>query len=249
VGSACSSAKHASSESGPQQGLTTTTIPTTSTPTTPQIVATPKTSALYLSGPINLPKGQSGGLSVIAVGTATNSNDSFIPVIVRNNTSDTVYNVVATGTARRNGALVASGSSQGFSPAQVHPSEWAFGNLSFPLRTSLVTATLDVTATADTRPSSVDQKIDLAIGQAHKSRGELFGDSIDGVLSNQTASTISNPIAVSVACFDGVTVKIVTSGFAFGKDALATNATASFSIMLPRTSCPTYAVGAQGRSS
>lgn len=255
---ACSSTKHVASGTGPQVSSTTTTtlvapsatsttIAPPATTTTAAVTATPKTSAaLHLSAAVNLPAGQPGKLSVIAVGSApTDANDSSVPVVVRNNTSGTVYNVSASGTARRSGALVGSGQSQGFAPAAVHPGEWAFGFVYFG-QASLVGATFDVTATADAAASSFGQHVDLNIAEVNRTPGQFGEDSLVGIVSNPTATTVSPPIEVFVICFDGANPKSVFSGFTDGNIPLAPKATASFSVSLTSGSCQSYALGSNG---
>jgi hypothetical protein len=232
--------------STPSQSVQTTVETTTST--TKPLPATPRTSAaVHVVGAVNLAPGQPGKLSVIAVGGPTTDNSSSIPVVVRNNTSGTLYNVSATAIARRSGALVGSGDSQGFEPAVVHPGEWAYGYVYFSVE-SVVGATFEVTANADTEASSFGQEQDLKIAEVNKIPGE-FGDSIVGIVTNTSNSTIGGTAEVWTVCFDGVTPTSVRSDFTDGSNPIAPGGTASFTVSLYTGECPSsYAIGAQGRT-
>jgi hypothetical protein len=250
IGACSSSSKSTSSGSGPSVSEATSAGGASATTSTSKAAAaTPKTSkALHLSAPITLPNGQPGKLSVIAVGKAT-QNSSSVPVVVRNNTADTVYNVAASGTARKSGALVASGESQGFAPAVVHPGEWAMGYVYFGTNDAVIQgATFEVTATADTSPSSIFPEVDLTIAEANKTQGQ-FGATIVGIVRNDTSSIIDTPIEVWLGCFEGSTPTAVRSDFTNGDNPLSPKATASFSIDVPDTTpCTTYALGSTGRT-
>ena len=94
---------------------------------------------------MSLPAGDPGVVAVVSVATALDSSGS-LPVIVRNNTANTIGQIEVTVARDAAGSLVGSGSSQGFEPVVVEPGEIAWGyvyfgdiagdGLTFGLRTS-----------------------------------------------------------------------------------------------------------------
>ena len=80
---------------------------------------------------LSFPAGDPGELAVVSTGAQDELSDA-VTIIVRNNTSDPIGRIEATGTARdAAGALVGSGSSQGFKPVVVAPGEIAYGYVYF----------------------------------------------------------------------------------------------------------------------
>jgi hypothetical protein len=189
--------------------------------------------------------GQRGKLTVIALGPApTDSFDSSVAVVVRNNTNATVYNVSATGTARRGGALIGTGESQGFDPAVVHPGEFAFGYVYFGT-SSIAGATFSATATADTEAQSFGQATDLTIAEMNTSHSD-FSDSVVGIVRNQSSAMVEPPIEVWVLCLVGPAPQFVDNGFTDGDTNLAPNATTSFTVDLTKSCSGTLVVGSAG---
>lgn len=252
----CSTGEEVRSGSGPGVRDTTTAEPgrpddgdsgdeerETSTTAAP---ATPATSPLLtVVGTATIPDGDPGQLSVVIVGAPDGTGGS-VPVAVRNRTGTTLYSVEATGTARgADGSLAGSGSSQGFHPNVVEPGEWAFGYLYFSgdLPDG---ATFDVTATASD-DADFFSAVDLPIVESNRVAG-TYGDSVVGIVRNDTSATVAGPVGVALACFDdtGTTLAAVTLGFADG-DEIPPGGTVSFEVSVPGDGpCPNYVLAASG---
>lgn len=189
---------------------------------------------------LSFPAGDPGELSVIATGARDELSDS-VTVIVRNNTSEPIGNIEATGAARDSaGALVGSGSSQGFKPVVVAPGEIAYGYVYFdggyPEGS---TFDIDVTgAEVDTyfRPITITELNNT-------------GDAIVGGVVNDTGVDVTGPISVAVLCFapDGTTLG---SQNAYTEQSdLAEGATGTFSVDLYGDECPIGLAAASGYGS
>jgi hypothetical protein len=172
-------------------------------------------------------------------GTAT------VPVVVRNNTSDTLAGIEIAGTARSGGALVGSGSSQELAPANVKPGEFTMGYVFFS--NSVPTgSTYSFTVTG--RPAeNPAYDVDLRIAEVNRRPDEFGTDSIIGIVSNPMASPVTGPVSVLVMCFQGSTPGATATGFT-DADSVAPHGTASFSVNAPEGDCPVYAIGSSGYS-
>lgn len=167
--------------------------------------------------------------------------------MVRNNTSQPAYRIEVTGTARdADGRLVASGSSQGFSPVLVQPGEWAFGYVFLGSEVSLDEITLDLSVSAmGTATSSFAASLDVEVIEAEFVTGDMF-DRIVGIVRNQQDVPVTFPISVDVACFDNGQLVGIEGSFTEGGD-LNPGATDSFSIsMYGDQPCTTWAIAANG---
>ena len=153
--SGCSSSDGVRSDSGPDvNGAATSEAfdpenPDSTTATTEGAAAAASTSPFVaVVGTVDVPEGDPGELSVVLTGTFE-ADSGTLPVVVRNRTSDPVYAVEATATARAaDGSLAGSGSSQGFGPTTLAPGEWAFGYV-FIDGDIPADATFDITTTAE----------------------------------------------------------------------------------------------------
>jgi hypothetical protein len=143
---------------------------------------------------LDLPAGDSGEVTVIAQ-TAGLDGSGSLPIVVRNNTESTVYQIDVTGRARVDGTLAATGSSQGFEPAVVEPGEIAFGYVYFDYDADLQGAEYELAVTAE---SDTSFKLPAVIDEV-----SATGDAIVGVVANTGSVEITGPVAVAVACFDG----------------------------------------------
>ena len=117
---------------GPSENSTSSTARPTTT-IKPGIAAVDPMSMASVDGlaPPAIPTGAEGKVSIVAQATALDSSGS-LTLVVRNMTSDPVAAIEVTGIARDSaGAVVASGSSQGFSPVLVQPGEIALGYVYF----------------------------------------------------------------------------------------------------------------------
>lgn len=226
-----------------------TTEPVSSEPsvstTAPRSSAQPSTSdALTSVGEISIPEGDPGELAVVLLGPLDEIAGT-VPVVVRNYTDSTVYDIDATGTARTpDGSLAGSGSSQGFEPAEVGPGEWSFGYVYF---SSSVpgNAEFDISATADVEPG-FGGAVSASVSEL-TTTSDQFGQHILGIVTNETDEEMGGPISVAVACFDqaGEQVLGVHTGFAEA-DAIPAGGSSSFTIDLFDAPCPTFAAGSSG---
>ena len=189
---------------------------------------------------LSFPAGDPGELTVVSTGAKDELSDA-VTIIVRNNTSDPIGQIEATGTARdAAGTLVGSGSSQGFKPVVVAPGEIAYGYVyfdgGFPNGSTFDFKVAGEEVGTYFRPITITEINNT-------------GDAIVGVVANDTGVDVTGPISVDVLCFaaDGSTIG-PKSGFAEQSD-LADGATGSFSISLYTDACPIGLVAASGYGS
>ncbi len=203
-------------------------------------------AALYVRGAVALPLGQPGKLSAIAVGPEDATG--MIPIVVRNNTAQTVYNVGASGTAERNGSPVTSVDTAMLSPEIVRPGEWAFGAIGFGGDSIGPVRRVELTPIADPTPAYSARTRDLKIAEAHVTHGSS-SDVVAGTVVNSTDTTLTAtpPPTVSVICFSGTRPDEIGLGTGHATDRLRPGATSAFSISLARGSCEgSYALSARG---
>lgn len=194
-----------------------------------------------------LPDGEPGVVNVVQIGPVP-AGESFgvsVPVVVRNYTSATVTQLAVTGGARSGGALVGSGSSQGFSPAILEPGEVGFGYVYFDSEIP-ADSELDLTATSsDYSAGDTFGSADLTVTEANLIAGE-FSDAIVGGVVNNSDVDVTGPHSVTAYCFDGDTLVGTTGTFVDGPDPLTPGQSATFSIDLFDEACATYLVGSSG---
>lgn len=250
AGGSCASPRDdVSSGSGPSVQESSTTADETSTTRAEEVPAAPAAPStspmLAINGPVTVPDGEPGELRVVLVGPADDGSGS-LPVVVRNRTDETVYNVEASGTARSaDGSLVGSGSSQGFAPTAVAPGEWAFGYVYFSTLPG-GDATFDVTATGST-DAGILSSVDVKPVETSVMDSEFGGKTVIGIVSNDTSKEVGGPVSVMLACFDEPGTAIIGAHIGYtDADAVAPQGTASFSVDLFDDPCPVFAVGASG---
>lgn len=203
--------------------------------------------AIEVVGAVHIPEGTLGELDVVLLGPEIDETGS-LPVVVRNNTSSSVYNLEATGTARGpDGSLAGSGTSQGFEPATLEPGEWAFGYVYFGAAVPDGTQ-FDISATADTEPGFAGS-LSASPTEVNVVPGQFGGQQVVGIVTNETGEEMSGPVSVNVACFDqaGSQPLIVHIGYA-DTDSIPAGGSSSFTVDLFDGECPNFAVGASGFS-
>lgn len=217
---------------------------TTSTAPAPVEPAAPDASA-YVVGfgdlsTLAFPAGEPGELSIVSTGAQNELNDA-VTIIVRNNTSEPIGQIEATGTARDDtGALVGSGSSQGFKPVVVAPGEIAYGYVYFDGGFAEgSTFEFDVAG----------EEVDTYFRPITITEINNTGEAIIGGVSNDNGVDVTGPISVDVLCFaaDGTTIG-PRGGYAEQSE-LADGATGSFSINLLGRECPIGLAAASGYGS
>lgn len=215
----------------------TTTAPAPAEPAAPD--ASPYVVGFGDLSALSFPAGDPGDLTVISTGAQDELSDA-VTIIVRNNTSDPIGQIEATGTARdAAGALVGSGSSQGFKPVVVAPGEIAYGYVyfdgGFPEGSTFEIDVAGEEVGTYFRPITITEINNT-------------GDAIIGGVSNDTGVDITGPLSVNVLCFaaDGSTIG-PNGGYAEQSD-LADGATGTFSISL-YGECPIGLAAASGYGS
>jgi hypothetical protein len=189
---------------------------------------------------VSLPAGDSGAVTIVAAGTAVDSGGA-VNMILRNNTSEAVGAIEVTGTARDGGgALVGSGSSQGFQPQVVAPGEVAYGYVYFG---SDIPAGSTFDFSVDPQPVG-DYFLPATITEINNTGGQIVG-----AVTNDTGVEMGGPIGADVICFgsDGSIVDYVRSYVE--QDSLPEGGKGSFSIDLYGDDCPTGLAAASGYGS
>lgn len=244
----CSS-EEVRSNSGPSTTATKAADDTAASTTTEAAAAAAPTTSPYLfvQGTVNVPPGDAGKLGVVFTGKAPEgmSLGSSIPVIVRNNTKDSMNGIEVTGTARgADGSLVGSGTSQGFQPAILAPGEWGISYVYFDT-TIPADATIETTTTGEKTdgPGALDS-VPLKVNELNFKADEYGGNYI-GIVANEAKKTISTA-SLYLGCFDAASNLLdVEMGSTDGD--VPAGGTASFNISAPGgTPCAAVAVGASG---
>jgi hypothetical protein len=186
---------------------------------------------------VPLPAGEPGAVTIVARGTAVDPRGA-VNMVVRNNTSDAIGPVEVTGTARDGaGALVGSGSSQGFQPQVVAPGEIAYGYVYFD---SDIAAGSTFEFSVDAEPVD-DYFLPVTITEVNNT-----GSQIVGAVTNDTGVDVGGPIGADVICFgpDGSIIGYV--GSYVEQDELPADGTGSFSIDLYGDDCSIGLAAASG---
>ena len=222
----------------------TTAAPPTAAPVQSAGPASPDASPFVGSfgdvAVLELPTGTPGEVAVIAQ-TAGLDRSGSLPVVVRNNTDSAVSGIELTGRARLDGALAATGSSQGFEPAIVEPGEIAFGYVYFDYDAEVDGAEFELSVSSDdgagfNLPAVIDELT-------------ATDDGIVGIVTNQGSTAISGPIGVATACFDATgNFSGHATSYTDEDEIAADGGTASFNIDLydDTVSCDIGLVAASG---
>jgi hypothetical protein len=190
---------------------------------------------------LSLPDGDPGSVTVIAAAKTLNFQGS-VNLVVRNNTSAVVGEINVSGTARDDtGALVGSGSSQGFQPKVVAPGEIAFGYVYFDVEQagSAWEFNFDVAA----EPVG-DYFLPVTITEINNTGGQIIG-----AVTNDLDRDVSGSIEVVAICFDTGGRMIDAVDSYVEQDDLPPGGTGSFAIDLYRGPCPVGLVAASGHGS
>lgn len=200
----------------------------------------------YLQGTLDaeLPAGQPGEVSVIAVGPPQAST----PVVVRNNTSDAVE-VLLSATARdAGGALIGSGEAQGVEPVIVEPGHLGIGFVYLGIDDPPEGTALEVTASG-AEVDEVSGLLPAVIIEHNLAAGEFDIQQVVGRARNDNEQRMEGPINVLVVCFDEAGAPLSADIGFTDVDALEPGQVGSFSVdLLGDAGCPRYLVGASGYS-
>ena len=191
------------------------------------------------------PAGEPGVLSVVETAPLEDNDSlgSVLPIVFRNNTDATVSHVDIAGTARgADGALAATGSSQGTVPAQVPSGGLGLAYIYFEGEPPAGDATYEFTFETIEADTSSYNTASLKVTEA-----ALSGSAIVGTAVNGNDATVTGPYSVAVYCFDDAGKLLsYTSAFADQDDDQASGAQVSFSADLYDAPCPTFRVGVAG---
>jgi hypothetical protein len=189
-----------------------------------------------------LPPGEAGTVAVIAVGLP---EEWSVPVVLRNNTAETLVLTTVHGTAQdAHGDLIGTGDPGAFmSPIVLSPGQVAIAVVYFNSRDYLpadAVLTFEVETEPMTGASVFRQDLDLvdAVKEA---------DGIVGLARNGSAAPLVGKVNVVSVCFDATgTVTEFSIGFA---DALDLEPGETVPVSIPITdadSCAAFLVGANG---
>jgi hypothetical protein len=234
-----------STASKPSGGSSATVITPSPTPTAAPSVQ-PFNVGGYLAGNAKptFPAGEPGQVFIVAQGPLKKPGiGAVLPVAYRNNTGAAISHVDLSATARLNGKLVASGKSQGATPAQVQPGEVGFAFIYFEDSKSMAETRLKYEFTAETSPADTS-----SFNTAPLTVGEVTynGSSIVGTAVNKTGKALSGPYDVQVYCFAGKKLTAEVGSFAEQNNDVAAAAKVSFTADLSDTKCAKFTVGVSG---
>lgn len=227
-------------------GSSATVVTPTSTPT-----AAPSVQPFNVGGLLagnakpNFPAGEPDQVSIVAQAPLdkTPGGGASLPVAYRNNTGAAIAHVDLSATARLNGKLIASGQSQGATPAQVRPGEIGFAFIYFEDSKSMPDSGLTYQFTVQTSPADTSSynTAPLTVGEATAN-----GSSIVGTAVNKTGEGLTGPYDVEVYCFAGNKLTAEVESFADQDNDIAANAQVSFTADLYDTKCEVFTVGVSG---
>lgn len=208
-------------------------------------------SSNYLKGNASppLPPGEPDKIAVIA--KADKVENDILPVVVRNNTRETVIRIqIAANVRDGSGKLIASGEDQGFSPNMVNPGEIALGYVYFGIGSKLSSGDqLELIARATPLSEAQFENIrDIEITELNKVAQRAYGQDsfkIVGSVLNSQNETVTGPIGIDGMCFDNGG-KPLSHVSAFAQpDTLQPSGISTFSIDLFKD-CPVYLVSGSG---
>jgi len=222
----------------------------TNAPAAPSEPATVESLAFNASGLLggtaapSFGDGDPGEVSVVSIGALVKPGYGSATLLFafRNNTPAAIAHVDWIGTARADGAMVATGSSQGTIPAQVAPGEVGLAYIYFENGDSIPEGA-EYEFEVETSPADMSfyNSAPLRVTEAN-----VVGDSIVGAATNDTGAEVTGPYSVQIFCFDGDALIGHSLSFAEQDGDLEPDHTATFSVSLYDDPCPTFAVGVDG---
>jgi len=235
----------------------TASAPSTATPAAPAVTPGPEPAkvvvapaALNADGllkgdatPAEYPAGDPGKVSVVFTGAFSPQNGSTMPIVIRNNTDAAISHVDVNATARSAGALLATGTSQGTTPAQIAPGGLALGYVYFKM---------DAAAPADatykfTFETSPADKSSYNASSLQTTEVVHTGDNIVGTGVNSNDVPVVGPVSADVYCFDSAGNPSATvRAYANESDEIAAGGVVSFTASLYDMPCATFLVGLTG---
>jgi len=167
---------------------------------TPRPTGTPEPkfdTTVFITGnnmsPDDLPGGEPG-LTVVTAGSA--STFGVVPIVIRNNSDDPVYDIELSATARDEaGSVLGTGSGDDIVPSYLPPGGLAIGRVLFG-DTPLDGATIEYLIAADEGSGFLFRRRDLTVIEQN-----WVGESVAGVMVNTHETALDLTKAV-VMCFD-----------------------------------------------
>lgn len=247
---ACASAALSSGCGETDQAATVTVERTvTETLATPSVVteAATRDRAGWIGGNAKglLQRGADGKIAVVARGRYT----IWLPIAIRNNTTEPLRQLQISATARdRSAKLVATGSDQGVQPEQLNPGDVGIGYIYFGGQKLAKDIRFEIEPSATAaHEAEFDNVRSLAVAEIERASGKLVGQA-----RNTGARALAGPFNAFVFCFDeGGRPAAMYQGFA-EKQAAAAGELVPFTVNLvdpdsPRADvCPRYLVAVSG---
>lgn len=192
----------------------------------------------------DFPTGAEGKVDIVSSGPiVATSGGTTVPVALRNGTADPITGIDVTGAAvDAAGKILASGRSQGFSPASVPSGGVSLGYVYFDLNTKLpANAKIEFTVASkplEGKPYFQDLKVDQA---------NAVGGAITGKATSTSDNTVKGPFGVHLTCFDQKGALLSSQvGFASPDADLSKGQSVTFQISLYNEPCPSFLVGVSG---
>lgn len=161
----------------------------------------------------DLPEGEQGVLSVVAVGRPEQAEHAVhLPFAFRNNTDKAVSHRQWDATARSGDNPIAVGSSRATTPTHVQPGDIGFASVLFPGGEELPhDAEFDFEAKPQAQGGAL---ADISYSQVHLTitEGHYSDQALTAVTANETGAEIHRPYDVQIYCFDGDTLLSESAG-------------------------------------
>jgi len=186
-----------------------------------------------------LPAGRQGRIDIIKRGTYDGNS---LPIVVRNNTSQTAIRIKVTGVAKStSGKLLATGADQTLYPNVVKPGEIAFGYVYFSGANLPANARFGLTASWDRSLAQYENIRDLVITQAAQA-----GDRVVGMAQNRYRVVVSGPISAGMVCFSSSSTLLGDHSDFADQDRVSAGGRLPFQVETLGDPCPVFLVGVKG---
>lgn len=227
--------------------VTPTPLPPTPIPEVPvqEVKPLDARASRFVSGNASpaLPDGEPGQVSIIVMGEI--GGQSYVPLILRNNTGDTITRIGLFAVARTSdGEMFAVGEGDADQPHVVAPGEITFGHLLFGNAELSSSMHLDIEVTYDlVKEGGRAVNRDLEIEEFQFLESHLVG-----VLRNPYDTVVSEFIEVYVHCFTEQGTLLDGRGTHTEKDEIEPHGTIPFQVDMygGRASCPVFLITAEG---
>lgn len=186
--------------------------------------------------------GEPGEVSVVQIGPLKKPGlGALLLFAFRNNTGEAISHVDWSATARADGSIVSTGSSQGTTPSVVQSGEVGLSYIFFENGEAIPEgAEYEFQVSSSPAEATPFNTAPMTVTETN-----LVGEALVGSATNETGEKTTGPYGVSIYCFDGNTIIDEKMGYT-EQDALEPGAAGTFTVNLYGSSCPTYAVGVSG---